>query len=293
MVLAFWFFGGCPSSNFKFILVSPIIWVTFQICYNFNFLRLVGCICRTCNFCVIQIKSSSRFIPSYGFVSSRSVKSMFRLLVIPLFSVSTIAFWRIFTSTSWYFFVICNNFLFFNFFVQWFCCNRWSSILVKFYSVPSLFIGMLMWFIGPFRCFVLVNTFTDLWVSLSSVSLGSAIFLISCCLRCPNLQTFAKCLFSPLCHVDFWAEYLWMAFQFCELQWKKIRWLGFSLGFALGLPVYLILCIGSSLISFSQLNIGFFGLVFSLPSIVCFLLYFFLLFLVRLNLFPFNNFSWR
>ena len=87
-------------------------------------------------------------------------------------------------------------------------------------------------------------------------------FFIFLLFRCSNLQTFAKCsVFSQLRYVNSQVEHLCLGFQFGELQYLQFLSVGLSSGLVLYFHVCVLLCKGSSLISFPRFD-------FSASSIV-------------------------
>ena len=132
---------------------------------------------------------------------------------------------------------------------------------IKCFSVSSILFIMLMWFLRSVTCFMFVILFTDLSVSLSSISSGSVILLFSCCFRNSNLQIFAKCImFLQLCHVGSGAGLLWLGFHISSLHYLQVLSFGSCFGLSFGLapyiPVYFTSSIGSSLTSFCRFDVS-------------------------------------
>ena len=135
-------------------------------------------------FCIVHLYYRRRFIPSNGFMSSRSVMSMVIYLLILLVFASTVSFltsFAPFLSKSWYGFVFGNFFFSFcHFFFRWYYFNRWSVYAMTSFSVPSIFIVMLTWFFQSVTCFVSFIIFILLSVSISCVFSGSVKSLFFC-----------------------------------------------------------------------------------------------------------------
>ena len=135
---------------------------------------------------------------------------------------------------------------------------------MNFFLVPSIFIVIVIWFLRSVKCFVLVSIIIDLSVSFSSVSAVSVSSLISCRFCFSSLHVFTKWFFLDLWHNTSRAGHLWFRLQFGASQNLQFWSLCLSFDLVRFCPVYDILCIGSSLVSFSRFDIRASGMVFFL-----------------------------
>ena len=133
------------------------------------------------------------------------------------------------------------------------------------FSVPSILIVTALKILRSVKCFISFIIFTELSVSISVVSTVSFSSLISCRFCCSNLHAFPEWPFLlHLWHITSRAGHLWFGFQFGASQYLHFWSLCLSFDLAPFCPVYVILCLGSSLKSFSRLDIRASGMVFFL-----------------------------
>ena len=253
------------SSSFYFQTFLPFAFFSFPFFLEYQSIL---------NFLLLLV---SRIIPpteTEKFAENFSIKNkpLFwgTIKIIPLLSASTFIFPANLTSfllTSWCFLHIGHNVLSLIILSGgiFLTGNPVSSMT---FSVPSIFIVKVKSFLWSVTCFISVNKFIDLSVSLSSVSPGSVISKISFCFWYSNLQVFAKCPFLQLWHTDCRAGHLWLKFRFGASQYPQSRSFGFFFGFVPYFPVFVILCISSFLIFF-RCDISACGILIFVPSVAC------------------------
>ena len=189
----------------------------------------------------------------------------FFLILSP--SASTVIFpvnLSLFLLTSWYVLVTGNIFLSLMISLSGGNIVTGDSVsTMNSFSVPSILIIIEMYFLRSVKCLISVFEFFDQSVSLSSVSTVSVNSLVPCPSCCSNLHALVKWPFLwHLWHFTSRAGHLWFGFQFGASQYLQFQPLCLSFDLVPYWLIYVSLCIGSSLMSFSRLDSRNSGMVF-------------------------------
>ena len=151
--LAFCFIGNCPGPNYHLISISFIDWFVLIFPSNLasvSFFSDWSVIIVECSiFFIVHLIFFNQSIPSWGFISSPFVRSIFfyfcflgpLLLPWTFRKNSPRCFWRLD--------ILCFLIIFLGFIVclsEYVFCNRWPGLNDKFFSLPLIFVVIMIWF---------------------------------------------------------------------------------------------------------------------------------------------------